>query len=85
MAAYRLLADGSGVMREIDSGCIPNDPANRDWQQYQEWLTTPGNMPDPAPVPPTPPSTLDTKLARVLTLLLAKGIITQAEHDAALK
>lgn len=28
---------------------IPNDPANRDWQQYQVWLAAdPENQPEPA-------------------------------------
>lgn len=29
---------------------VPEEPANRDWQEYQQWLTA-GNMPEPADVP----------------------------------
>lgn len=51
---YKLKSDG-GVMRLNDGASIPNDPKNRDWRKYQEWLAE-GNLPDPAdPPPPAPP------------------------------
>jgi hypothetical protein len=62
MADYQLAtpdADGP-VLRTADNASIPNDPANRDWVEYQNWLAL-GNTPDPyvpppepVPAPPTP-------------------------------
>ncbi len=40
----------SGVRRLSDNSDIPNDPANRDWGKYQEWLAE-GNIPEPMDVP----------------------------------
>ena len=43
------------VIRTADSACIPNDPANRDWAEYQQWLAD-GGVPDPyVPPEPAPP------------------------------
>ena len=57
MADYQLTANDNTVIRTEDQACIPNDPANRDWVEYQNWLAL-GNVPDPyvppEPVPPVP-------------------------------
>ena len=45
MSDYQLTAIDA-VIRTADGALIPNDPANRDWIEYQKWLAD-GNVPDP--------------------------------------
>src|SRR5262245_11425690 len=52
MADYQLTATDT-VIRTADGAAIPNDPANRDWQEYQKWLAD-GGVPDPYVPPPDP-------------------------------
>jgi hypothetical protein len=51
---YQLVTNFDGVKRTLDEAFIPNDGGNRDWNEYQTWLSE-GNTPDPAPPPPDPP------------------------------
>ena len=57
MADYQLTLYDNFVIRTADGACIPNDPANRDWVEYQAWLAD-GGVPDPyvppEPIPPEP-------------------------------
>ena len=43
MSRYKLMKNG--VFDQENNMFIPNDPANRHWQEYQEWLRQ-GNVPD---------------------------------------
>lgn len=54
MTGYKLLR--YGVLRLADNACVPPDPANKDWNEYELWLQQ-GNTPTPADPPPPP----DTK------------------------
>lgn len=46
MADYQLTATDATVIRTADQAYIPNEPANRDWIEYQKWLEA-GGVPDP--------------------------------------
>ena len=50
------LTTGDTILRLSDGAFIPNDPGNRDYREYLDWLDA-GNTPKPAPAPPPlPPS-----------------------------
>ena len=52
-AMYQLTT-GDTILRIADNAFIPNDPGNRDYREYLDWLDA-GNTPEPAPAPPPPP------------------------------
>lgn len=53
MADYQLIANSTSVLRRADGAVIPDDPANRDRQEFEAWDAIEGNVPDPPdPLPP---------------------------------
>jgi hypothetical protein len=48
------LTTSTSIIRLTDGATIPNDPGNRDYREYLDWLAA-GNTPEPAPAPPPPP------------------------------
>lgn len=58
-----------GVVRLDDNACIPSDPGNRDWNEYQTWLAAGGS---PAPMPVAAPvKTAADRLQAVLAMSAA--------------
>lgn len=60
MAEYQLVApppglEASAVQRTSDGAFIPFDEANKDYQEYQQWLAD-GGVPDPYIEPEPKPS-----------------------------
>ena len=47
------LTSGDTIVRLSDNAFIPNDPGNRDYREYLQWIEE-GNTPLPAPAPPAP-------------------------------
>ena len=95
MAKYELTE--SGCRNKEEGHHIPDDPNNRHWIEFQEWLAE-GNTPDPEPVPPPPTAEevlhlqllqTDKEMLRgfdwLLQTLVQKGIIDLAEIPPALK
>jgi hypothetical protein len=77
MADYQLTANANVIFRSADGAHIPNDPNNRDWQDYQTWVAS-GNTADPY-VPPAPPpvTTVSQRQARIA--LSRAGLLPQVE------
>jgi hypothetical protein len=74
MADYQLTATDV-VIRTADHASIPNDPANRDRIEYNEWLAA-GNTPDSAPpVPPPPPAPRDANARLDAGVLAALDVV----------
>ena len=56
------LTTSTSILRLSDGAFIPNDPGNRDYREYLDWLDA-GNTPEPAPpLEPAPILTTEQKL-----------------------
>jgi hypothetical protein len=58
---YQLIINSTSVLRREDNATIPDDPANRDRQEYNSWLAD-GNTPDPPDPPEEPPAPTPVEL-----------------------
>jgi hypothetical protein len=62
MASEYQLTHAPTVIRTADQAHIPDDPANRDRAEYNQWLAN-GGVPDPPDPPPEPPPPAPLELA----------------------
>lgn len=70
---YKLTKDNDSVIRLSDNACIPFAPGNRDYTEYQGWLSA-GNT----PLPVDPPS--NDKILAELTNAIQAHMDTKARE-----
>lgn len=80
MADY-VLTSSDAVIRKQDGARIPDDPSNRDWVAFQDWLAA-GGVPDPY-VPPPEPVPAEISDRQFFQQLAVAGIITEEQALAA--
>ena len=71
------LTTGTSIKRLSDGAFIPNDPGNRDYREYLEYLEA-GNTPEPAPAPPPPPPSYTAFWDALLASAVYGSIRTQS-------
>jgi len=70
----------NGVIRLSDGAFIPNDPANKDWQEYQEWLKQ-GNQPLPQYTPQELRQKLQSEMLSLRLQRINQVIVQQYGYD----
>ena len=73
---YQLTSSDS-ILRLSDNAYIPNDPGNRDYREYLQWIEE-GNTPLPAPPPPPPAPDYFTFWESLLQTSAYQSIRTQS-------
>jgi hypothetical protein len=70
------LTTSTSIIRTTDGAFIPNDPGNRDYREYLDWVAA-GNMPEPMPIvePPAPLTTEQKLEAAGLTVAELKELL----------
>jgi hypothetical protein len=71
------LTTSTSIIRLSDGAHIPDDPGNRDYKDYLEWVNE-GNTPLPAPAPPPPPPNYIAFWDALLTSNVYGSIRTQS-------
>jgi hypothetical protein len=71
------LTTSTSIKRLSDGAFIPNDPGNRDYRDYLDWLEA-GNTPLPAPAPPPPPPSYTAFWDALLASTVYGSIRTQS-------
>jgi hypothetical protein len=71
------LTTSTSIIRLSDGAHIPDDPGNRDYKDYLEWVNE-GNTPLPAPTPPPPPPNYIAFWNALLTSNVYGSIRTQS-------
>jgi hypothetical protein len=71
------LTTSTSIKRLSDGAFIPNDPGNRDYREYLDWLDA-GNTPEPAPAPPPPPPSYTAFWDALLASTVYGSIRTQS-------
>ena len=75
---YRLAESENVIIRIEDLAAIPNDPGNRDYQDYLAWVDIEGNTPEPyVPPPPPVPQRVTRRQGRLA--LLESGKLAEVE------